>query len=189
MRFWGDWKEFNEEFDLCEVGIFFKIKTVTFAIEENDSSIDKIYFAFERMSVAKRDGLNENVYFSPNDELKKDTIYIVRVKSYNGVNYSEWSNTECYMTGKDDLSDGAVDLSVSGERLRQINEVKFNWVGEQNILKYDNTTINGVESGTTRSREELIEGKQYFWKIKGTQSKNSENSFAINIKPQPPTFD
>jgi hypothetical protein len=189
LRYWSDWKEFNEEFDLCEYGKFFKIKTVVFVIGDSNSKIEEIIFAFEDIDVAKREKGNEIVYYSPNSELKKETLYMMRVKSYNGVNYSEWSNLECYMTNNEELGEKANNLRVGGKKNRQVQNIKFTWNGEQDVLSYDNITVVNIESGVVKNGEDLIKGKEYNWRVNSETSKNNKNTFAMNIKPPSPTFD
>lgn len=185
LRCWSNWKEFNEDFDLCEYGKFFKIKFKTFTIKENNDEITDLNFAFENLDIAKKtnDGI---VYYSPLSELNKDTLYMIRIKSYNGVNYSSWSNAECYLTGNEDLNDEAKDLNVSVNQYRQVEQIEFDWTGNQDVLFYDKTTdiYNKTANGT-----ELIKGKKYYWQVKDKDSKNAESSFAMNIKPPTPTFD
>lgn len=189
LRYWSDWKEFNEDFDLCEYGKYFSLKTEIFAIEESDEKIFDLCFAFERLNLAKRYETNDKIYFSPNDELEKNTLYMIRVKSYNGVNYSEWSNIECYITNEEELGHSANNLMVFGNVDRQTNDINFSWSGEQNTLCYNNTTISGVEKDNVYNGEDLTRGKNYFWQIKDKNSKNAESNFTMNIKPPTPTFD
>lgn len=188
LKFWEEWKEFNEEFDLCEYGRYFKLKTETIVIDDNnDEKISGINFAFENLYMVKRDLSNneDKIYFSPLKELNKNTLYMIRVKSYNGTNYSEWSNAECYLTDENDLILSAENLFVEGNKERVVKEINFSWVGEQNVLTYDNMTLLNEKSKTD---DGLIKGKDYVWQVKDERSKNTESNFSINIKPPTPTF-
>lgn len=189
LRYWSDWKEFNEDFDLCEYGKYFSLKTETFTIEKSEEKISDMFFAFEKLNLAKRYETNDKIYFSSNYELEKNTLYMIRVRSYNGVSYSEWSSVECYITNEEDLGDSAHELMVSGDADRQTNDINFYWDGEQNTLHYDNTTISGAEKDNVYNGEDLIRGKNYFWQIKDKNSKNAKSGFTMNIKPPTPTFD
>lgn len=186
LKFWTEWKEFNEEFDLCELGKYFKLKIQVFVIEESKEKILDYNFAFENVKLAKRNENNNKIYFSMSEELENDTLYMMRVKSYNGVKYSDWSELECFMTSSEKLNDGASELYIDGNDKRVFNEIQFNWNGNQNILLYDNTTTLNNKTGNANN---FIEGKEYTWQVKDNESKNSNNKFSVNIKPPVPTFE
>ena len=189
LRHWSEWKEFNEDFDLCEYGKFFKLRINVFAIEKSNNSITDIIFNFDNSYFVKRNNYDKKIYFSPSEELKKDKLYLLRVKSFNGINFSEWSQSECYLTSGEDLRECANELVVSEIKNRQVKNIEFNWNGTQNILSYDNQTIISDSVPLSQNGNDLIKGKDYFWKVNDTRSKNSKSNFSMNIKPPAPTID
>ena len=162
-------------------------KIIQRLIDKEDEKIKDFYFSFEDLYLVKKKNGDNKVYFSLSDELKNNILYMMRIKSYDGVRYSSWSNLECYLTNNNELNDGAENLFISGNNeKRVVTKVNFNWTGNQNVLTSDNlTTLNEKE----REVINLTKGKNYVWKINNENSKNSKGNFSINISPPVPTFE
>ena len=127
--------------------------------------------------------------------------YKVRVRSYKGSNYSEWSkyssNVETVPAASSGItviragSEKSVYLEWSSVKTAKTYDIEYATKKEQFDLTSDTTTITGIEQ-TKREVTGLESGNEYFFRVravneKGESAWSAVKSVVIGKKPSAPT--